>query len=103
MVEEAFLRGRGNYSVFQAHEVLRAATAYHTCPWVRISLRRPVYFPRAIGTLLWLRTGGARRRVTTTTIRTRGMTTAKPRPPLAQVKPKPIRRCRCATSSYFRT
>jgi hypothetical protein len=43
---------------FWAHEVLRADTAFHTCLWVlRISLRRPVFFSRAIGILPWLRTG----------------------------------------------
>src|SRR6266699_586683 len=46
-----------------------------------MSLRRPVFPSRPIGTLSWRRTGGSRRRGTT--IRLGAMTTAKPRPPLA--------------------
>jgi hypothetical protein len=39
--------------------------------WARISLRRPVFLSRPIGTLSWLRTGGSRR--SGTTIRTWGL------------------------------
>src|SRR6266496_814097 len=46
-----------------------------------MSLRRPVFLSRPIGTLSWLRTGGSRRRGTTKGLG--AMTTAKPRPPLA--------------------